>query len=109
MADPTNAPNFVKKLSDTPVISKFWESHNWIFHITIIIGFAFLVHLMVRLVREISEWMIAQSHAKRNPLGFVTQQPKFITLTRLVVSTITFIVYFLAIGLVLGELVPKFD
>ncbi|HXB58795.1 MAG TPA: mechanosensitive ion channel domain-containing protein, partial [Candidatus Acidoferrales bacterium] len=36
-----------------------------------------------------------------NPLGFVTETPKFITLTRLIVSAVTFVVYFAAVGLVM--------
>lgn len=70
----------------------------------LIVGLAILVHLVVKLTRHISEWLIYKSHEKRNPLGFVTQQPKFITVTRLIVSAITFAVYFFAIGLLLQEL-----
>ena len=70
----------------------------------LIIGLAIGVHLAVKLIRHVSEWFIYKSHEKQNPLGFVTQQPKFITVTRLVVSGITFAVYFLALGLILQEL-----
>ena len=58
---------------------------------------------MVKIIRHVSEWFIVKSHAKKNPFVFVTQQPKFITLTRLVVSAVTFAIYFLAIGFVLVE------
>ncbi len=34
-------------------------------------------------------------------LGFVTETPKFVTIAQLVVSAVTFVVYFLAVGLVL--------
>ena len=70
----------------------------------LIIGLAILVHLVIKLVRFISEWLIYKSHEQKNPLGFVTQQPKFITVTRLIVSAITFTVYFFAVGLLLQEL-----
>ncbi len=69
----------------------------------IVIGLAFLVHMAVKILRHISEWSINKSHEKKNPFGFVTQKPKFITLTRLIVSAITFVIYFLAIGFVLVE------
>jgi small conductance mechanosensitive channel len=70
----------------------------------LIIVLAVLVHIVVRVVRLISEWIIYKSHAQKSPLGFVTQQPKFITLTRLIVSSVTFAIYFFAIGLILQEL-----
>ena len=59
--------------------------------------------MVVKIVRHVSEWLIHKSHAKRNPLGFVTQQPKLITLTRLIVSAVTFVIYFIAIGFILME------
>ena len=65
---------------------------------------ALLVHLTVKVVRSISEWLVKKSHEQENPLGFVTQQPKFITLIQLIANAVTFIMYFLAIGLVLQEL-----
>ena len=63
-----------------------------------------LVHLMVKVVRHLSEWVVMKSHAKENPLGFVTQQPKFVTVIRLMSSSTTFIMYFFAFGLILQEL-----
>ncbi|MGB7746989.1 MAG: mechanosensitive ion channel domain-containing protein [Verrucomicrobiia bacterium] len=72
--------------------------------ILLIIVLAVLVHVLVKVIRHISEWFIHQSQAQKNPLGFMTQQPKFVTLTRLIVSGITFVIYFFAIGLILQEL-----
>jgi len=69
----------------------------------LIIVVAVLVHMLVKITRHISEWLINKSQAQKSPLDFVTHQPKFITLTRLIVSTVTFAIYFLAIGLVLQE------
>jgi moderate conductance mechanosensitive channel len=65
---------------------------------------AVLVHLAVQAIRSFSEWLISKSHAQKSPLGFVTQQPKFITLIQLIANSVTFIMYFLAIGLVLEEM-----
>jgi moderate conductance mechanosensitive channel len=45
--------------------------------------------------------VIKKSQAKKAPLGFVTGKPKFVTLAQLIVSALTFIIYFLAVGLVL--------
>ncbi len=60
--------------------------------ILLIIVLAVLVHVLVKVIRHISEWFIHQSQAQKNPLGFMTQQPKFVTLTRLIVSGITFVI-----------------
>jgi len=71
--------------------------------ILLIVVLAVLVHVLVKIVRHISEWFINKSQAQKNPLGFVTQQPKFVTLTRLIVSSVIFVIYFSALGLVLQE------
>ncbi len=70
----------------------------------LIVGLAVVVHVLVKIVRHISEWLIYKSHEQTNPLGFVTQQPKFITVTRLIVSGVIFGIYFFAMGLFLQEL-----
>jgi small conductance mechanosensitive channel len=69
----------------------------------LILGLAVLVHLMVKTIRGVTDWIIARSQARKSPLDFVTQQPKFITLTQLIASGVTFIMYFFAVGLVLEE------
>jgi small conductance mechanosensitive channel len=71
--------------------------------IALIVALALFVHVAVKVIRHVSEWLITKSHAQKSPLGFVTQQPKFITFTRLIVSGVTFLIYFLAIGFVLQE------
>jgi small-conductance mechanosensitive channel len=68
-----------------------------------IIVLAVVVHFLVLGVRFMSDWLIRKSAAKKMPVGFVTQQPKFITVTGLIASALTFAVYFFAIGLVLHE------
>jgi small-conductance mechanosensitive channel len=72
-------------------------------HILLIVAVAILVHVMVKITRHVSEWFINQSQTQKNPLGFVTQQPKFVALTRLIVSGIIFLIYFFAVGLILQE------
>jgi small conductance mechanosensitive channel len=70
----------------------------------LIVGLAIVSILLVNAVRRISEWIIFKGHEKKNPLGLMTQQPKFITVTRLIVSGVIFIIYFFAVGLILQEL-----
>ena len=69
----------------------------------LILALAVLVHLTVKAIRSISDWIIAKSQAQKSPLDFVTRQPKFITLTQLIASGVTFVMYFFAMGLVLEE------
>jgi small-conductance mechanosensitive channel len=72
-------------------------------HVLIIIALALGAHFVVLAVRFISDWLIRRSAAKKMPVAFVTQQPKFITLTGLVASAVTFAVYFIAVALILRE------
>ena len=62
-----------------------------------------VLHVTVKAIRNISEWLINKSHAQKSRLGFVTQQPKFVTLIQLIASSVTFVMYFFAVGLVLQE------
>jgi moderate conductance mechanosensitive channel len=77
------------------------ETSQYLLRILIIVSLTVIAHLLVWLVRYISEWMVTRSAAKRMPVGFVTQQPKFITLTRLLSSALTFIIYSIALGFIL--------
>ena len=99
----TNSPALLNRIFENSAVAGLWLRTPPEIHILIVVALAFVVHLAVKIVRHISEWSINKSHARKNPFGFVTQQPKFITLTRLIVSAVTFVIYFLAIGLVLVE------
>jgi small conductance mechanosensitive channel len=70
----------------------------------LIVAMVLLLHLTVKVVRSVSEWLISKSHTQESPLGFVTEQPKFITLIQLVANAVTSVMYFFAVGLVLQEL-----
>jgi moderate conductance mechanosensitive channel len=99
----TNAPSLLDRIFHDTAVAGLWQRTPVEIHLLIVMGLAFVVHLAVKIVRHFSEWSINKSHAKKNPFGFMTAQPKFITLTRLIVSAITFMIYFLAIGFVLVE------
>lgn len=89
-------------------IAQLWVSYpSHIAHIAIVVVLAIVVHLIVRFIRYISEVFIAKSHEKKNPLGFVTQQPKFITLSRLIVSFIVFLIYATAIYVIIALEYPN--
>jgi small conductance mechanosensitive channel len=72
--------------------------------ILIIALMAILAHLAVKAIRRISEWMLVRGHGQEGPLGMVTHKPKFDTVTRLTVSGATFVIYFVAIGLIVQEI-----
>jgi small conductance mechanosensitive channel len=64
---------------------------------------AAFLHVAVRTIRFVTEWVVNKGHAQKNPLGFVIQQPKFVTLIQLIAHAVTAVMYFFAIGLVLQE------
>jgi len=69
-----------------------------------IVCLAIVAHFLVRLMQFIGDWLIRKSAAKKSPLGFVTHQPKFVTLTGLITSGLTFIIYSVALGFILSVL-----
>lgn len=85
---------------DNQHVASFWERTTQWEHVGMIVALAFVAHLVVKIIRHASEALINKKHHQKYGFGF-TQQPKFVTLTRLIVSAITFGIYFLAIGLVL--------
>jgi small conductance mechanosensitive channel len=100
----TNLPDVFERVFAKihPGLSAFWHDHGIWIHVLLIVAFAFLVHALVELLHRFSEQLINKSQQKKkNPLGYVVQKPKVITLTRLIVSAFTFVIYFLTVGLVL--------
>ncbi|MGA9778899.1 MAG: mechanosensitive ion channel family protein [Limisphaerales bacterium] len=104
----TNLPTAPLELATNTVVGRIYyyyahQESSTLTRILLIAAVAILVHVLVKITRHLSEWFINKSQAQKSPLGFVTQQPKFITLTRLVVSGVTFVIYFFALGLILQE------
>ncbi|HHY87025.1 MAG TPA: mechanosensitive ion channel [Verrucomicrobia bacterium] len=77
------------------------ETQNLFTRSLLVIVFAVAAHVLVWLVRSGSDWLIRKSAARKTPVGFVTQQPKFITFTGLIASAVTFAIYFVAVGYLL--------
>ncbi len=69
----------------------------------LIMVLAVLVHVTVRFVGLLSEWLVSKAHAPNHTLDFFTQKPKFSTLVRLIANTATFVMYFFAFGFLLEE------
>jgi small conductance mechanosensitive channel len=79
--------------------------HNTSFghRLLLILAFAIFIHVSLRVVRFVSEWLIKKLHASRGSSGFVVQKPKIMTLFRLLANTVTFLIYFFALGFILEE------
>ncbi|HVM62482.1 MAG TPA: mechanosensitive ion channel domain-containing protein [Verrucomicrobiae bacterium] len=69
----------------------------------LIVALVAFAHVILKITRYVTEWIVNKSRAQKSPLGFVTQQPKFVTFIRLIANSVTSIVYFFALGLVLQE------
>lgn len=72
--------------------------------IAVIVCLAILAHFLVRLLQFISNWLIRKSAAKKSPVGFVTHKPKFVTLTGLITSALTLVIYSVGLGFILNVL-----
>jgi moderate conductance mechanosensitive channel len=64
---------------------------------------AVLAHLSVTLVGRGSEWLVTFSHEQKGRFWSVSQKPKFTTFLRLLANSITWVTYFVALGLILEE------
>jgi moderate conductance mechanosensitive channel len=72
--------------------------------IAVIVCLAILAHFLVRLLQYLSNWLIRKSAAKKSPVGFVTHKPKFVTLTGLITSALTLVIYSVGLGFILNVL-----
>ncbi|HZP58760.1 MAG TPA: mechanosensitive ion channel domain-containing protein, partial [Opitutaceae bacterium] len=81
----------------------FQQQSSTTTRVLLILGLAFFAHIMVKIVTLISERTITLTQQHRNRFNFVAQQPKFVTIVRLVANTVTWCIYFVAIGLFLEE------
>jgi small-conductance mechanosensitive channel len=68
--------------------------------IAAIVCLAIVAHFLVRLMQFVGDWLIRKSAAKKSPVGFVTHKPKFVTLTGLITSGLTFVIYSVALGFI---------
>ncbi len=84
---------------------EIYNALPWGIRILLIILFAAGGHFLLRGVRRVSEWIIDPSRTPEVPVKefFARRHPKIATLTSLVVSALTFVLYFLALGLILKQ------
>jgi small conductance mechanosensitive channel len=73
--------------------------------IIVIILVAILAHFMVRGLRQLSQWLLTLKlgTGAATTESFTRRYPKLATVTSILVSGLTFIIYFMAIGLILRE------
>ena len=88
--------------------SNYESEATWHFlQIVEIVCLAILAHFIIRLIQFIVDWLIRKSANKKSPVGFVTQKPKFITLTGLITGFLTLALYSVALGFILSVLGVK--
>jgi small conductance mechanosensitive channel len=93
--------DFISSLADLPPAVR----------IALIVGAAVLGHFLVQFTRSLAERVLAGA---REPdvaakVAVAKQYPKFATITSLIVSALTFSIYFGAVGLILHEAFPRLD
>lgn len=71
-----------------------------------ILVFAILSHLMVKGIRNLSRAVLTKKvrDRKDRAVDFSRQYPRFATIVTLLVSAVTFVIYFFAVGMVLKQL-----
>lgn len=87
------------------MIPEFWSDLPQGVRLLLILGVAVTAHLGVRAIRRAGEWILTPVSSPRVARELVDRRhPKVATVTGLVVSAITFALYFFAVGLMLHEL-----
>ncbi len=81
----------------------FHEQSSTIARIGLIVVLAVLAHVLINAITIASEWLVTVTQRQKEGRWFVGQQQKFTTLIRLIASTLTWVIYFVAIGLFLEE------
>lgn len=95
--------NALEKLREHAELHGHAASYT-VIQIVIIVCLAILAHFLVKLLQFLSDWLIRKSAAKKSPVGFVTRTPKFVTLTGLITSALTLIIYSIGLGFILNVL-----
>jgi small-conductance mechanosensitive channel len=76
-----------------------------IIRIFVIILFAIAGHFIVKAIKYLSQWLLTLKIETKvsSKETFLRRYPKFATLMTILVSAVTFVIYFMAIGLILKE------
>jgi len=71
----------------------------------LIIVLAILAHFVVRWIKKFSQWLLSRELPAQDTqsINFTKRYPKTATLLTIIISALTFIIYFMAIGLILRE------
>lgn len=79
--------------------------------IVLIVAVAVLGHFLVQVTRSFAERILARAGdpTLAAQVTVATRYPKFATIASLIVSALTFLIYFGAVGLVLHEVFPRLD
>jgi hypothetical protein len=61
----TNPPTLLSRVFENTQAADLWHGTSLEVHVLIVVGLVFAVHMLVKIVRHISEWFIIKSHAKK--------------------------------------------
>ena len=89
----------------------FFSGQPPVIRVLLIAVAAVIGHFLVQFVRSSAERILAGAgdSSLSSKDAVARRYPKFATITSLVVSALTFVIYFGAVGLILRELVPSLD
>jgi moderate conductance mechanosensitive channel len=97
--------NLMQAAADTMADGSAAVTGPSLLRVVYILALAGLLHIAVRLIRRASEWVVTPDSSPEVARElFSRRQPKLATVTTLVVSAATFIIYFVAVGFIFLEL-----
>jgi small conductance mechanosensitive channel len=104
------SPNSFLRAVDDTVVSRIYghfsgKDSSTEMRLLLIVGVVIVAQVAVKIIRHGSEWLILKRKSRQTkyPLIFRTRQPKFTTISRLLVNALIFVLYFFALGLILQE------
>jgi moderate conductance mechanosensitive channel len=98
-------PMLLQVAADTALVTAAGEAGPSLLRVLYILVIAALLHLGVRGLRRASEWVVTPDSSPELAREiFSRRRPKMATVTTLVVSAATFIIYFVAVGFIFLEL-----
>jgi moderate conductance mechanosensitive channel len=102
-AAPNPAPTLVDTVMAHSIRALFHQDFSIGTRILLILVLAVFANVLIRVIGLISEWLVEITQKEAGRRWFFSRQQKLITLVRLVANTLTWGIYFIAMGLVLEE------
>jgi moderate conductance mechanosensitive channel len=87
------------------IIFEYFNSLPFGVRIVLIPAIAVIAHFIVRVIRGATQWLLTRNMAAKvsTQENFTRRFPKFASIITILISALTFTIYFLAVGLILRE------